>query len=114
VERWPGWSQDCTLLHTQKVTMLVQHPSALTRNGGARSEEDEQLEQALWASLYPDRPAGKSRRLETTLGRDGAIYARYLREIMCAACDLLLRPLSSTGIQQVEEPLCQTQRPFRA
>jgi hypothetical protein len=107
VERWPGWSQDSTLLRTERVSILVQHPSALTRDSGARSEEDEQPEQALWASLYPDRPAGKSRRLETSLCRDGALYARYLRDIMCAACDLLWCPLSSTGVQQVEERLCQ-------
>jgi hypothetical protein len=108
VERWPGWSQNSTLLRTGRVTILVQHASAMARDAGARSDEDEQLEQALWASLHPDRLSGKSARLETMLSRDGAIYARYLRDIMCAACDLLWCPPSSTGVQQAEERLCRT------
>jgi hypothetical protein len=108
VERWPGWSQDSTLVCTGRVSILVQHASALPRDTGARSEEDGQLEQALRMSLYPDRPARKSPHLEPMLSRDGAIYARYLRDIMCAACDLLWYPLSSASLQQAEERLCQT------
>ena len=108
VERWLGWSQDATLVCTGRVGILVQHASALPRDTGASREEDEQLEQALWASLYPDRPAGKSRRLEPMLCRDGALYARYLRDILCAACDLLWCPPSSASAQQAEELPCQT------
>ncbi len=108
VERWPGWSQDCTIVCTGRVSILVQHASALPRDTGVRSEEVEQLEQALRVSLYPDRPAGQSARLDTRLSRDGAIYARYLQDILCAACDLLWRPLSSPGVQQAEESVCRT------
>ena len=107
VERWPGWSQDYTLVCTGRATILVQHATALPRDMGAKREQEEQLERALWASLYPQRSGGKSPGLETMLGRDAAICAHYLRDIMCAACDLLYGPPSSPGVQWAEERLCQ-------
>jgi hypothetical protein len=90
------------------MTILVQHPSAFAASAGAKREEDEQLERVLWAGLFPQQPAEKSQRPDATLARDGTLYARYLRDVLCAACDLLSFPPSSPGIQVAEEFPCQT------
>jgi hypothetical protein len=101
VERWPGWSREYTLLQIARMTILVQHPSAFVASAGAKREEDEQLERVLWAGLSLHQPDGKALRPDATLARDGAIYARYLQ-------DLLSVPPSSPGIQVAEELPCQT------
>ena len=90
------------------MTILVQHPSAFTAIAGAKREEDEQLERVLWAGLSPYQPAEKAQRPDATLARDGTLYARYLQDVLCASCDLLSFPPSSTGIQVAEELPCQT------
>lgn len=108
VERWPGWTQEYTLLQTARMTILVQHPSAFAASACVKREEDEQLEQLLWAGLSPHQPARKALHTDATLARDGALYARYLRDLLCAACDLLSLPSSSPNVQVAEEMPCQT------
>ena len=108
VERWPGWSREYTLLRTRRITLLVQHPSALAASAGAKCGEDEQLERLLWAGISPHQSAGKALRPDATLARDGALYARYLRDLLCTACDLLSVPPSSPHVQVAEEMSCQT------
>ena len=84
------------------------HPSAFAVSAGAKREEDEQLQRVLWAGLSPHQLAEKAQRPDATFARDGALYARYLRDALCSSCDLLSFPPSSAGMQAAEELPCQT------
>ena len=101
VVQWPGWRQVYTLVSHEQASLLLLHPfmpqSPALQHPRHASVTERHWKQAVAACGEPAPAAGSSESQgETTLRRDGALFARYLTGIVCAAYDML--QTLSTGI----------------
>lgn len=90
VEQWPGWRQVYTLVSHEQASLLLLHPfvplSPTLQRSRHASVTEQHWKQAVAAC---GEPAAGSSQGETTMHRDGALFARYLTGIVCAAYDVL-------------------------
>ena len=99
VEQWPGWRQVYTLVFHQQASLLLLHPfvpqSPALQHPRHSSVTERHWKQAVAACGEPAANSSESQG-ETTMHRDGALFARYLTGIVCAAYDVL--QTHSTGV----------------